>query len=1430
MSYLSEQLKTDVSINKINYSLGKSFVVKNILIKDEQKDTLVYIEKLKVKFKNLKFKNKQINIQKININNLYSNIYNTSSDSMNFFWLLKNKKDSSKNKLNWKFSCYKINILNSKIKHTAWQKKTNIFDKINIIFANIYVDSTNINITNTGGYAMLNNVSFIENTGFKLNTKNKNYVLQYFYVSTKNSVLNFGTSNIALNSKNKLKTFSLKIKKSIFTPSDFYSIYNDFRKIKSAISFSGNILANNKTIRTNNFKLIFGKKSSLLANAKIKNYNNVDKLSYQINFSKLFLTRNDFFSLSEPFVNIDTSKLIKKTNDIKELEYKGVLQGTPDSIFSKGSWYSNLGTINTNLSVKKQHNSNDSFFIVGNLQTLPVHLNKVLRTKSLGDIKLNINTNGTYSETQGIDLNINGLIKSFELNNYNIDSVSINGILKNDFFEGIVKSYDKNLNFDFKGSINLKDIHAYNFTSNIYNANLHKLGITKNDSINKISAYIKANFTGNSLENSEGKIVIKKLNYVQDTNCFKSDSITMTSKKTDNGKIFNLKSKPIDIQLIGKYNIIAFMNDYKLFANNFLPSYVNKIDTNANRDLNIFDFNIDIKDANTAIKIFLPKLTIAPKTKINGNYNSSNSFLNFTCLSPFINFNKQSLSNLKIKSYTKDKHLFFNLQVNELKYSKKNSLKNFLISIDVKNDTVASNINWNNRKDINYSGNINAKTIFTPTNKTNDIPNIKINFTPSYVVIADTLWNLNNCQITKNSSTIFIDNVRINNDDSKLTINGKLSENKADSVFVNIKNFNFSYLNILLSNSNMKFGGYISGKTKLKDVYGERIIDSDFDIKNLSINNKVIGNTCIESKWDKKLKQLKLQGYSKINNIENFNFKGFVSTQKNEMLLDIDLKQLQMSLLEIFVSPTIKNISGDILGNIKIFKKKKKMWWEGVVFAKDAFLTVETTNVRYSFSDTVLFYKNDILFGDINVYDKYKNTALLNGKIQHDNFKNFKYNFFISTNKILGINTTPKISPMYYGKAFGSGDVSIKGDHERADIYVVATSKENSKYSISIEGRNDIKDNDFITFVQHNKLNTKKNSKVKFTEVKKSKAYINMNLTVTPNAELQIIFDPMIGDALKAKGNANINIDINPETVNMYGDFIIDNGDLSFTLQDVINKRLKIKQGSNVSWQGDPINAMLNIDAVYEVKKASIIDLTGMEEDREKYVPVNCHLLMTNNLYNPKINFSIETTSNSNNEILEQINNLGKDEINKQIISLLLLNKFISINNLTSDNQSAINTSSLGAATISELLSNQLSQWLSQTNSGFDTKVTLRPSTETKQAEYGVALSKELWNDRLSVYGNFEYGGQNIQAKNNNSPYSTDFSIELKLTKKGNLRVRAFQKNNEDIDEINTAPYKQGIGIFYTEEFDTFSDLLQKMFKKQYATKPKKTKIETEQN
>ena len=128
------------------------------------------------------------------------------------------------------------------------------------------------------------------------------------------------------------------------------------------------------------------------------------------------------------------------------------------------------------------------------------------------------------------------------------------------------------------------------------------------------------------------------------------------------------------------------------------------------------------------------------------------------------------------------------------------------------------------------------------------------------------------------------------------------------------------------------------------------------------------------------------------------------------------------------------------------------------------------------------------------------------------------------------------------------------------------------------------------------------------------------------------------------------------------------------------------------------------------------------------------------------------------------------------------------------------------------MLANQVSNWLSQISNDFNVGFLYTPGTrDINSQELQVALSTQLLNDKVTINGNFDVAGTGAEE----TPLIGDFDVEIALTEK--VRFKVFNRYNKPYTGKG-APYTQGLGLTYRQDFNKFSDL----FKRKINTDIKK--------
>ncbi|MEZ5072345.1 MAG: translocation/assembly module TamB domain-containing protein, partial [Bacteroidales bacterium] len=344
---------------------------------------------------------------------------------------------------------------------------------------------------------------------------------------------------------------------------------------------------------------------------------------------------------------------------------------------------------------------------------------------------------------------------------------------------------------------------------------------------------------------------------------------------------------------------------------------------------------------------------------------------------------------------------------------------------------------------------------------------------------------------------------------------------------------------------------------------------------------------------------------------------------------------------------------------------------------------------------------------------------------------------------------------------------------------------------------------------------------------------LNLDVAVTPDASVQLIFDPNVGDIIETSGKGNLLMQLDKSNgFRMWGDVELQTGDYLFTLQNVINKRFAIEPGGRISFNGDPVNASIDLNAIYTTRCAPFNLWPGdpsdeLARDLNKRIPVECHLNLQGELQSPTIAPGIEmpTANPEIRALLENSTGTEEDRM-KQFLSVLVINNFYSVTGLATQSVGT-GSGNLAGVTASELLSNQLSNWLSQISDDFDIGINYRPGDQVSSDEVELALSTQLLNDRILISGNLDVGGQetNPSTGTEANPYVVgDIDVEFKVTE--NVSVVAFNRARDEF-WMDAANYKQGVGISFREDFDDVNTLLNR-YKEGLTNRKKRKKKEPE--
>ncbi|MCA1800373.1 MAG: translocation/assembly module TamB, partial [Actinobacteria bacterium] len=338
---------------------------------------------------------------------------------------------------------------------------------------------------------------------------------------------------------------------------------------------------------------------------------------------------------------------------------------------------------------------------------------------------------------------------------------------------------------------------------------------------------------------------------------------------------------------------------------------------------------------------------------------------------------------------------------------------------------------------------------------------------------------------------------------------------------------------------------------------------------------------------------------------------GSFSPENKEVDITALADRLPIDILNPLLSTFASGIKGYASGKITMSGQMSQPLIGGSLFVDQGSMRVDYLQTDYKFSDSIRFIASSILLNNIVAVDDRGNSIIIDGEIRHKFFKEFGVDLSINATQAMVLNTKPKDNDMFYGTAFATGVIGIKSSESGIAFDISARTDRNTRFFVPLSSSESVGDYSFITFTSSDQQLSDSVRNLLVEQIQpEGNMSMNIDLEVTPDAEVQLVLDSKAGDVMRGRGNGRLNISMTPKGgFSISGDYIISSGDYLFTLGNILNKRFSVTEGSRISWNGDIAEADIDIRAVYKLE-ASLYELLQIEELRNR-IPVECHLHMT---------------------------------------------------------------------------------------------------------------------------------------------------------------------------------------------------------------------------
>ena len=1170
-----------------------------------------------------------------------------------------------------------------------------------------------------------------------------------------------------------------------------------------------------------NFVADFGNESHINADVSFAGLPDFYDSYMDINIKELSSSYDDTKNFAIP-AESKTVPMPESLAGIGMYTFSGTYQGYANDFKTNFNLISEMGDIDAQVYIDATENVDYSFIIDAN----NLKLKDLIGTKDYSEVSLNLDMNGHGTTVEDAEFEADLNLKHLTIYGNEFEDWAIHGDFENQRFialSDVKQQYlDANLStmIDFKG-----DEPSYNVIAKINNADLVNLNMLDNDSIMQLASNIDLQFSGKDIDDITGRLDITKTRY------FNGEEYLMDNFSANVSEMSGIKDVTIDCDFFRfyGYGIVkakTFVNALKNTAKRYVDIPAWFANTTPDVDKQEFSISMELKDTETLSRLFMPTLYVSSGTTINASYTDGYSYHGSTIESDEIRYNGLKFKGIDVRNTARFDEFVSKINIDDIIIRDTTAndpeainIENVVLISKCGNDLINFDLSWDDN-DIQDHNKAMIKSTFAPHPEAGGLLTIH----PDLIMVNDTVWSMHpDCNINFQKHETDINHLEFFTDSQLISVHGVYPSHDSDTLYADFQNLNVSDFDFITKARNINLDGNLNGYVGLSGLKENFSFSADIDLQNLNVNEREVGDVVASAKWYDPKQSIftNLIVYNTLfssEQKESIGLVGFYYPRKksNNLSFDLFFNDFKLETLSPFIKDEVDRIGGLASGNLGIRGSFSEPEILGNIRLKDAGCEINYLNTYYSVSNDIKLEKNKIIFDNIIVKDSIGNIAEINGAINHNHLKDFDFNLNMRCNDFLALNIPPENAEGFYGTAVADGTVSVKGPLNDIKLSVDAVTQKGTVIDIPLSGTSSV-DNNFVVFVQDiNEPDTVVEQIV--TEIEKKENIFTMDLDaeINPDALVNIYLPENMG-SISARGNGNINIGLKPNDFSLRGDYVITNGSFVFKLE-MVRRTFNLRRGGTLRWTGDPTDADINVVGVYRTKSSlnslgtQAVDSTAVTSN----INVDCIIRLTDKLMNPTITFGIElpnANEDTKNIVYSVIDTTNQAVMAQQVFSLMVLGSF--------SNTAGSNIARFGTTAGYSVITSQLSSWLSQISKDFDIGINYTPNDKVTNEELEVALSTQLFDDRLTIEGNFGVIRGNKNDANNANNIVGDVDLSFRLTNR--LSLKAYNHTNIRNNYYyysfeNYSDFTQGVGISFSQSFDNIKEIFN------YNNKNKKTK------
>jgi TamB, inner membrane protein subunit of TAM complex len=1200
------------------------------------------------------------------------------------------------------------------------------------------------------------------------------------------------------------------------------------------VSIDGRVYGTVNSLNGKALTISLGTDTYVKANFSTQELINPDETILDIKFDRL---NTSISTLQKLLPNFRPPPLIERLGDIS-LGQASVSGFYHDLVIS-GDLRSDLGRadLSTRFDLK---NGRSDIRLSGKMEMKQFDLGRLLNAKGLGIVSLNANLTEARIRDQG---RFSGKIAldadQITVANYSYKNIHFDGLIEDKVLDGRLVLGDPNADLLFTGKIDIGAQKRYKFQAQINNLQLDALGLVKSKL--GITGLVDANVTGSDLKTLQGSFEghgLKVTNATAQNLLLDSLIVSLNDVNATNRRLL-FKSDLGSLEAEGDFRLDQFVNAWTNYLVKHYPVYATDLGVRAHQTINepyFFAFNSRFNESKNWTAFIDPKFTLLRGLQLDGF--ARNGFAD--------------------DAFELDLHAhelaYDRYRVEELHFFADSERSKGSYKIDIFKSHIGDSTHF---ESLTLQGIVDTQQIgfqLTSANALKELDFVDLSgqikhegrfyrftFDNSTVTVMNDKWNVP----SGNYMLLSRDSLRTNQFKIEQQNGGRsieLTSRNALGLDLKVHNMDLSLISPLIKFDKIQLSGPFDLNVSTSNIMKmdnleldllaeETLINKDksgileVHATALSLKDPFEGLLTLVQKGDHSL----LAEFTYLPPTMGVESAKAYRLKPGNVFVNIEANELPVKYINYIITTGISGVEGRATGRLKVSGNPKKLDFDGLINLYKTAVTIDYTKVRYFVDSAEVVINNyEISADNQTLRDEAGRTATIIGGLTHNHFKQFGVDCQILTDGFQALNTTSEDNKLFYGTAVAAGFIGFTGDFQRTNIQIVVSSLEGTEISLPFIDEEKAGANNFVRFID----SSKDTVKAETAGSAPLGVSISMDLDITEDAKIKLIFDEQAGDVIDGTGSGNLRIKLSRSgEFTMSGRYTIKKGNYLFTLMNVVNKPFEVQPGGTITWTGDPLGAIIKLDADYKELKTSpynfIQEYLVTDADRiaaSQSTPVDLSLHMEGPFLTPEITFKIgfpNLTGTIKSYTDSKLNIALQDpnELNRQVFGLVVINGFLPSSQALSGNTSigAINT-------VSEMITSQLSllinEYLGQYTQGLNIDVDYNRyqlenlnnsgANATVGEQFNLSIKYDnLFNNRVAVSGGVGIGNNTLATEGPGTFVGGDVLVELFISKDRRLKLTAYNINDQTFN--GSRRNRAGGGIAYKQEFDSFQEFVQEI-------------------